>query len=114
MKPSRCLASVSRSGVLAFGRGEESGLLALEMKVEAFEAVDRIKEWTSEKMGYKTATKLSCWLVSMMRVAVIKRRMPWSRGTSESSHQRELREERGRPAAGPLKSQPVASWIWGS
>jgi hypothetical protein len=57
----------------------------------------------SEKMGDEMATKLSCWLVSMMQVAVVKRRMPWSRGTSKSSHQRELREEGGWPVAGPLK-----------
>jgi hypothetical protein len=53
----------------------------IEVKVEAFEAVDKRKERTSEKMGYKTAAKLSCWLVSMMRVAVGMIRMPWSRGT---------------------------------
>jgi hypothetical protein len=27
----------------------------IEVKVEAFEAVDKRKEWTSQKMGYETA-----------------------------------------------------------
>jgi hypothetical protein len=69
-------------------------------------------------MGFEMAAKLSCWLVSVMRVAVIMR-MPWSRGTSESSHQRDLRKKRrcfegkeeGWPVVGPLDSQCVASWV---
>jgi hypothetical protein len=65
------------------GRPLAAGLLKsqcmaswIEVKVEAFEAIDKRKERTSKKMGYKLATKLSCWMVSMIRVAVVRRRVP--------------------------------------